>query len=52
MVFTKEIIVKEMQFKYKITEKLACTLYDKYKENDDLNILINLLFDRKAEEMI
>ena len=44
MVYTKEIIITEMQYKYNVTKQFAEALYNEYKNNDDLNILINLLF--------
>lgn len=50
MFYPKEIIISEMRFKYKLSQKDAERLYNRYKENNELEIVISLLFDDKDWE--
>lgn len=42
----KEIVIKEMMNRYKITENMAKVIYDSYKSKEQISELEQLLFYR------
>lgn len=46
MFYSKQVIIKQLQYKYKISENAAIKLYEQYQQKDELNILFSLLFDK------
>lgn len=44
MNYPKNVIIKQIQFKYKITESQAESLYNKFEQTDDLDVLTSVVF--------
>lgn len=45
MVYSREIVIKELQHKYKIGKNLAQSLYNSYEKSGELEVLSSLLFE-------
>ena len=50
--YPKEVIVKEMQHRYKITYRQAETLYSSYEKSNELDVLTALLFPNDKEAFL
>lgn len=44
MNYPKKAVIKQIQFKYKITEKQAENIYNEYKRSDGLDELTSVIF--------
>lgn len=47
MFYSKPVIIKQLQHKYKISECVANSLYEQYEKKGELNVLFSLLFDER-----
>lgn len=45
MVYTKEAIISQIMFKYKINHYQAEVLYNAYKKSDNLTLLASFIFE-------
>lgn len=52
MFYSETAIIKQMQHKYKLSERKAKRLYNQYKEKGELDIIISLLFRNKEERTV
>lgn len=50
MVYSKEVVIKQLQYKYKITHLQAKSIYQAYKNSGDIKTLEYLLFPNKNYE--
>lgn len=50
--YPKEIVIKEMQHRYKITYRQAETLYSSYEKSNELDVLTALLFPKDKEAFL
>lgn len=51
MNYSKKAIIKQIQFKYKITQKQAENMYSEFEQSDDIDTLASVIFkpDRTLE---
>lgn len=44
MNYSKNVIIKQIQFKYKITEQQAENMYNEFEQSDDIDTLASVIF--------
>ena len=49
MVYTKDIVIEHMRFKYGISKRQAEVLYESYKSSGELNVLFEVVFRPSKE---
>lgn len=44
MNYSKNVIIKQIQLKYKITEQQAENMYNEFEQSDDIDTLASVIF--------
>lgn len=44
MNYSKNVIIKQMQFKYKITQQQAENMYNEFEQSEDVDTLASVVF--------
>lgn len=44
MTYSKSLIIRQIQFKYKITKQQAENMYSEFEQSDDIDTLTSIIF--------
>lgn len=44
MNYPKNVVIRQIQFKYKVTQKQAENMYNEFEKTDDLDVLTSVVF--------